>query len=366
MSQPLARYGRRGTSVAVWGRGHLVTAVWYVVGIRHVRSWPNTPANRVYAKAWAQEFARQREQGERRVPLTTAELWARYTEHEWEHLRPRSRALYAEYWRRWAVLVAPESIAEDLGMADMARLVRAMRDRAPATIRETLATVKRVYRWGQRHRLLDRNEIRDYRYQASKAARRPSPGEYRREEFEALLAQLDPTSRGQWRAHGVIALCGYQGARVNAVLHLRWEDIDLDAGTVTWRAAWDKLGIERVQPLRVPSQRVLVGLRAWTDGEGWLFPPGNSQGRGEVYTVRGVWVALTAAEQRAGVPHRDRRALHGLRRMLFNDVQDATGDLAAAMEAIGDRDLKVASRYRQDRQDRVRAAFDALDGEGAA
>jgi hypothetical protein len=48
--------------------------------------------------------------------------------------------------------------------------------------------------------------------------------------------------------------------------------------------------------------------------------------------------------------------------MLFNDVLGVTGDLGAAMAAIHDTDLRVASRYLQGRDDRVREAFAVLDG----
>ena len=34
----------------------------------------------------------------------------------------------------------------------------------------------------------------------------------------------------------------HQGIRVRAALHLRWDDIDLAEGRITWCAAFDKLG----------------------------------------------------------------------------------------------------------------------------
>jgi integrase len=165
-----------------------------------------------------------------------------------------------------------------------------------------------------------------------------------------------------WRAHAVLALCGWQGARQNAVLHLRWDDLDLEAGAVVWRARWDKVGREWVQPLRAGSIAVLRAVQERTGGHGWVFPAASRKSGREVYSAQSLWSALRRAERAAGITHQGRRGAHGLRRMLFNDVLAATGDIGAAMAAIHDTDLRVASRYLQGRDDRVREAFAVLDG----
>ena len=92
-----------------------------------------------------------------------------------------------------------------------------------------------------------------------------------------------------------------------------------------------------------------------------MFPSGSRKSQQPVYTAQSLWAALQGAEKAAGIAHSDRRAAHGLRRMLFNDVMEATGNPGTAMAAIGDTDLRVASRYLKTRDDRLVKAFEAMD-----
>jgi len=86
----------------------------------------------------------------------------------------------------------------------------------------------------------------------------------------------------------------------------------------------------------------------------------------QVYSPPSLGAALRKAEAAAGIPHQERRGAHGFRRMLFGDVLAATGSIAAAMNTINDRDLRVAARYNKRRMVEVREAFDKLDRSGSA
>jgi integrase len=118
-------------------------------------------------------------------------------------------------------------------------------------------------------------------------------------------------------------LAAYQGARERAILHLTWDAIDLARGAVTWRARFDKTGVERVQPLTLAAYCALLTARWWRGHEGrtspWVFPSPWAQkraGREEpgVYGAQALWLALRKAEDRAEVLHRPFRAVHGFRR----------------------------------------------------
>ena len=63
----------------------------------------------------------------------------------------------------------------------------------------------------------------------------------------------------------------------------------------------------------------------------------------------------------AGVPHIRNRGAHGFRRMIAGDLVDATGSNAHAMEAIGDRSVKMAETYVLRRRGRKAQAMKALD-----
>ncbi len=363
-------YGKRGKGVSIWIEGHLIRAQWRHGAARKKQSWPNTKENRAYVKTWAETFAAERLRPRAAIhPITTRELWASYVEAEFGTLRPRSQSLYTEYWRRWVVFVTPQSIAEDLGVLTVGEF-RADLDRrglAINTMRKAVEVVKVVYAWGKRSKLLNENEVRDYVFKVPKDRRPVQVPEFRNEEFVAILEQLPLEGTTTWRAGAAIALCGYQGARANAVLHLRWEDVDLTARTMTWRAAWDKMGIERVQPLRAPTIAVLEAIRERSTeagSTGWVFPSATRKSRHETYTVQSLVEALHRAERAAGITPIPGRGVHGFRRMLFNNVLAVEGDISSAMSAIGDRDMRVASGYRRDRDDQLREQFDRMDGRG--
>ena len=40
-------------------------------------------------------------------------------------------------------------------------------------------------------------------------------------------------------------------------MHLRWENVDLEAGVITWRAQYDKVGHEWSQPIRDGARTAL-------------------------------------------------------------------------------------------------------------
>lgn len=373
--KPLGKgtYGPRGTSVRIWTDGDLVRAEWREKSGRKTKSWPNTAENRTYVKAWAKEFASARLRPELPERLTTRELWQRYWEAEEHTLRPSSQRNYRHYWQSWEVFVTPHSIAEDLGVLTMTdyRTDRAKHGWAPNTIAAGVRTVKTVYAWGEATSLLGRNDVQKYRFKVAKEQRAASPDEYSQPEWDRILAAIPLDQPTSWRARAVLELCGLQGPRQNAVLRLQWADLDLDAGQVVWRAQWDKTGTEWGQPLRARAVEVIRAVRAWHDRLGldspWLFPAASKKNTASpVYSAQSLWAALRKAEDAAGVPHRKGRGAHGARRMVFGNVLAATGNIGAAMDAINDRDLKVARRYHKARQDGVREAFEKLDRSGNA
>lgn len=361
---PLETFGDRPHTVTVYVEGDRVWCLWRERGQRRKESWPDSRRNRRVAKTWAKAFAEtRRSQLRPRVPVTVGMLWERFVEAEFPTLRPKTQKVYAEYWRAWSVYAGDEVIAEDLGVGTVTSFKADLERRgwAPNTMHRAIQTVKTVYAWGMRSEVLGRNGVREYRFKTAKEKRREKPGEYRSDELSAILAELPLDRATTWRAHGVLAICGYQGARVNAVLHLTWEDIDLEAGLIRWRARWDKLGRDETQPMRQPTRAVLEAIQTRTNGHGWLFPSGSDKNKGEVYGHQALIVALRGAERRAGVTPQPYRGPHGLRRMLFNDVLKATGDVGAAMAAIRDTSLEVASKYLRPRRDQVAEAFRKLD-----
>lgn len=372
----LAHYGpkRGGVRVMLSEDQESILVRWRQRGARKQRSWPNTPANRTEAREWAKGFAetlvsiRATDKPAVAEPIRMSELWDRYVTARFDRLRPNSKRLYGEHWRYWTAFVGPDFIASNvtLEMMDEFRVhQRTVPKHAVTTVNETIRTVKRVYKWGDGRELLTRNRVSLYEVATSKDERTESPPEYTDAERRKLLAALDPTDGRQWRAYVAVALCSTQGIRSHAALHLQWGDIDARNRSIVWRAAWDKNGIEWTQPLRRLTVTALRHARDMAVRFGivspWVIPSVPGRSKRETYSPQSLWAALRSAEKRAGVPRLEGRSAHGFRRLLAGDVNALTGNAVLAMRSIGDRDVRMASRYLKDRDEEQRAAFTTLD-----
>jgi len=370
----IARFGAKGRSIRVFVEtGNAVIRVqWRERGRLLTRSWANTLAGRGDAKAFARGLADRRIQVPTAPRLTLRDIWRKYVDDRFQHLRPRSQALYLEYWRYFETMWGRDFVAEDATRDMLVQLRKTLdaRGLAVTTVGEIIRTVKRVYRWAEASELIARNRLAGYEYRVAKEKRPVSPAEYRDEEFAKLLAAFRPELASQWRAYVLLAVCGYQGVRQNSALHLQWADVDLEAGVVMWRARWDKQGREWSQPLRqgtIAALAVARDHRARDEYTGpWIFPPVSAKSAQETYSQQSFWGAIRAAETRASILHRRGRAAHGLRRLLAGEVNALTGDPVLALHAIGDTDVRQAQRYLKQREDRVRDAFAELDRVAAA
>ena len=193
-----------------------------------------------------------------------------------------------------------------------------------------------VYGFGLDAQLIQKNLVGRFRYKVAKDKRPISADEHRMEEFGLLLEALPINRKGTWRAHVIFGVCGYQGARQWAVLHLKWSDVDWESDRIIWQAAWDKNGVEWDQPLRGPTRALLEWRRTGTAGWGStrrgcsppLGRPGKftasrccggtcgppSGGRGSSTGAAGRAWAPALAGRRGERAHRRRHAGHALHR----------------------------------------------------
>jgi len=377
----LATYGAKGATVRVFIErgGLLVRAQWRERGRLMTKSWPNTADAKAGAKAWAKAFATSRDQPQ---PVATArattlrEMWEAYSMAEFPHLRPKTIRNYTDRWADWERFVGRHFLAEHttLEMIDQYRAMRTKLGRSVAQTGEHIKVVKQVYAWAQRRELLARNRVALYRFRVAKEDRTTAPAEYQPDDFPKLVAQLDPKNGREWRAYVATVLCGTQGARINAVLHLRWDDVDFDAGTIRWAPTWDKMGHDRTQPLtRMATEALYVAL-GWSRRDpahsGWVFytPTASKLAKGDpTYGIQAYWRMLKLAERAAGITPQPRRAAHGLRRMAAGNALEASGNVADAMFWIGDTDLRQAKKYVKERDARMQtiAAHSIMGGEAA-
>ncbi|HET7552229.1 MAG TPA: site-specific integrase [Gemmatimonadaceae bacterium] len=369
----LASYGPKGSRVRVILHDEAtVRAEWYEgpkgAKRRRVKEWPATGAGKAEAKAWAKMFSEARTLPAAPDRATLRTLFERYARAEFEHLRPATQRLYSEHWRYWERMWGREFEAErtTLDMVDEFRVALTKRGLSVTLIGKAITTIKQVYRWGRMRGHLPSNPIGDYRYKVAKDKRPKPVPEYSDAEFRAIMATYDPADGRTWRAYVGLSLCGWQGVRENAAVHLQWADIDWDGNLITWRARYDKMGREWTQPMRSQTREALATAKFHRERLGytgpWVLMGGNSLSKRDgSYSPDALIKCLRTAEKRARVKYIKGRGPHGLRRLLAGDVHAATGNAVLAMRSIGDTDIRMANRYILERDEEVRAAFDAVD-----
>lgn len=142
-----------------------------------------------------------------------------------------------------------------------------------------------------------------------------------------------------------LALAYETGKRYMAIARLRWSDVDLKAGTITWRAQFDKTRTRHVAPISVECTRALQSARrkARAIGDAWLFVdsehPDQPVGAPEASRW---WRKLETA---AGIVRIRQRGWHSCRRTLATDLSAEGASLKTIMEIVGWKTQKQALQY---------------------
>lgn len=111
-------------------------------------------------------------------------------------------------------------------------------------IEQDLRLLKAVLNWATKCRdaggrfLLDRNPLDGLK---APKERNPVRAVLSAEQFKALRAAATEHSA---LAERFVMLAWYTGRRSSSIRQLRWSDIDIEAGTIRWRAETDKVGKE--------------------------------------------------------------------------------------------------------------------------
>lgn len=374
---PASLRGRK-PKVRVVEENDRVKVIWWQHGKRQYQTYPATPAARAEARAFAEGLHATLTAPPLPVRLTTRELWRRYLEAESGSIRPRTRALYIWRWRKWELFIGADTIAEDVSAEAVARFRTTMsRMHAIAQVQSFIVTVKLVYNWADRLELIQRNRIARYRFKRGKDESVNEPAEYQATNLEPMLGALGGGQDGRrWKAWAAVMIAGSQGERINAVLQLEWPDVDFAGGRIRWRAATNKQGHERWQPMTWEALSALLTARTWADRRAtnpslaltrrvapgrFVFPSGGLR-TDRRYTYQAAYLLLVEAERAAGVPHLRWRAFHGFRKMVAGNVAEATGNPWLALQWIGDRDPARMRQYVKERPAELERAAESATG----
>lgn len=369
----LATMGDRGELVRLFEevRGDVKYHVvqWGQKHARRQESFAGTRAGRLEAEAFMRDFKRELDTADAPAPpLTLRALWDAYRAAEFSHLRPNTRRLYTEAWRHLESHLSPAHVAQDIDVPTIAAFRAALDARlATATVKRTITVCRIVFRWAEVSEVLQRNKWHLYKHKVAKEARTAPRAEYRTDEFARIWLHFDPTKQHQWRPYVAIGLLGLYGNRQTELLAgLQWPNISDDEILIP--GAYVKTGDDLHLPLVPLTRELLAVARSWREAEGYagvhvLFPGqriGQKVFNGSKrphYSIQSLTDAIHRAERHAGVPTILYRAGHGFRRGLVGDLADVTGDVALALQAVGDRDIRMAQHYRLRRLDKMRALF---------
>ena len=100
-------------------------------------------------------------------------------------------------------------------------------------------------------------------------------------------------------------------------------DVDLESGSVVWRAESDEIGYERRNPLHAEAVSVLKRERARRPalGDAWIFPaPRDATTPRSGDAMQNVWKRLATASK---LPAGERYGWHSLRRAFANRLRRA-------------------------------------------
>lgn len=370
----LALYGEHGSTVKAFeepARRRCVVR-WYEQGLPKKKTFPGiTAESRAEAKHFAKVFHHARQQVMRQRASTSRELFEAYVAAKTSGARPwreptRKNALWR--WSPWEEFIGRETDPDAITLGDLDRFWARCRQLGanPNQTKQTVSLVKAVYRYGFTRKLIQTNEPAGFENKLAPTEGPMEVEEYHPTEYGKLIGALDPTRAGDWRLWCLLKLAGSLGARIRTLLELRWDDFNLAAGTITLRPEAMKQGREHVQPLPADAVEAYHVAAQWATtlrtGSRWVFPAASIRSKRAHYTYQAAWLRLRRVEDAAGVTHQPFRAFHGARRMVVSDIYDATGDLEAAMDFIGDRDLKQKRSYLKRRDERREKAKQAVDG----
>ena len=142
-----------------------------------------------------------------------------------------------------------------------------------------------------------------------------------------------------------IELLLYTGCRLSEVLNLKWEQVDLEGGTIVLRET--KAGRPQVVVLNSPARQVLKGL---SDAQStWVLPSGNDQKRPLAKDVlESRWSKIREV---AGIP--DVR-LHDLRHTVGTYAGHTGANAFLVRDLLRHKDLSMTGRYVNRADDPVR------------
>lgn len=175
------------------------------------------------------------------------------------------------------------------------------------------------------------------------------------DEVDTLLQQPDPTSPAGLRDKGLLELLYATGMRVSELVHLRWEDLEINLGVVRCRGKGSK---ERLIPvgksaLRAVEAYVERGRQPLAKSSKAPFLFLNQRG-GQLSRV-GFWKLLRGYGRAAGIA--TPLSPHMLRHSFATHLLERGADLRSIQLMLGHSDISTTQIYTHVLKERLKQVY---------
>ena len=208
------------------------------------------------------------------------------------------------------------------------------------TVEKDLRFLLAILNWATQSRdegglLLERNPLKGLKPPVEK---NPTRVVLTEKEYRTLL---DISLDVEWRFHVALILAHETGHRIGAIRQLRWSDVDLEKGSIRWRAEHEKNGVEHTLPMTEDALAALELARMYSPGIGDapVFPAPK-----DLYRPRFIWTVDWPQE--LGSRERGRGYVPG-EWGEGSDRRSWRGGVAGAMECTAEDGCSAAAASRR-------------------
>jgi integrase len=297
---------------------------------------------RIEGKRQSRKEIRTRQEAQKQAEAerwTINRLWQEYMAHRQLKGLAQDRSRFENYIKpAWGNKEPHEIMPLEI---DRLRL-RILKDKAPQTLKNTLALMRRLINFG-----MNRRYCRDLSFHLEMPkVNNLKTEDLSPEQLTALLAAINEDHDIQAGNLMKLALC--TGLRKGEMFKLKWEDIDLERGFIHLRDP--KSGRDQTIPLNQAARELLANHPRGDSA--FVFPGRGGKQRTEIRRP------IDRIRKAAELP-KDFRPLHGLRHT-YASMLASSGqvDLYTLQKLLTHKSAAMTQRYAHLRDDTLRRASD--------